>query len=190
MARALWWGLWHVTQPNAPLLSVLQRLRDQPIPCERTQPAFSGSSSPNFFCRIWQSLHCVVVTAFGETTAGFTIARSGNPSWRARRWLPPGPWQLAPYRAIRHLGADRLTPGTSVGHVAVQALHKAVPKGKFFTLKLVWVRAVWDEFCRESSDPILCPRACRNTTTDRYDIRRAHHGSPWSMNDCWFRRRS
>ena len=74
MARALWWGSWQVTQPNAPPLSVLQRLRAQPTPCERTQPGLSGSCSWNSCRSTWQSLHCLIVTASGEAPAGLMMA--------------------------------------------------------------------------------------------------------------------
>ncbi len=40
----LLWGSWQVTQPNAPPLSVLHRLRVQPTPWERTQAGLVGSA--------------------------------------------------------------------------------------------------------------------------------------------------
>ena len=76
-------------------------------------------------------------------------------------WLPPGPvTALAADGAIGRLGADRVVPGTRVGHMAIQALRQAVPHADRLPLKLGRVRARGMGRGRESSDPSPCPRAC------------------------------
>ena len=100
----------------------------RPADSLRADPAgFSGWSSWNSFCRIWQSLHCLLVTASGEAPAGLTIAGSGKPACEGGDMVPSGAVAApAADGAIGGLGADGIMAGARVGHMAIKALRQAV----------------------------------------------------------------
>ena len=92
---------------------------------------------------MWQSLHCLLVTAWGEAPAGLTIAEVGEAGLEGGDVVAARPVAaLAADGTVGRLGADRIMPRTRVGHVAIQALRQAVAHADRFALKLGRVRAV------------------------------------------------
>ncbi len=150
------WGSWQVTQPNGRRSRYYSGSRSSRLPV-------SGPSA--------EAVRVVVAKAPVQDMA--VVALLGRDGLRGgirgvddRRVREAGleggdvvasrtVAALAADGAVGRLGADRIMPGTRVGHMAIQALRQAVPHADRFALKLgPRVRAVgWVLSSVERSQP-------------------------------------